>query len=383
MSFRQKLLKTANFIENRADKVARKVKRRIYRNTNVTIVPYLGHGTSKHLRLKGRVLENHTVLPSFNDDSAWCNLQNIIRRFNSDELPHVEITASFANQQQTVLTNDEGFFEIYFDLDVALEGIWHEIDLQYNQRRNANTVGKVMIPPQDSQFAIVSDLDDTVIRSNVPNLIKLLFNTLFKNAHTRLPFAGVAEFYQALQRGTQNTFNPIYYVSNSPHNLYDLLVDFFKIRGIPEGPIFLRDFGLTKRYMPANKTHKKDRITHLLDLYSELSFILIGDSSEHDPELYAELVHEYPKRIAAIYIRDARPKKDSKREKNIQDLAQELQTAGTPMLLIPDTMVAARHAAEQGFIRAETLPIIETAIAIDSARNPLEVLIDEAGGEAV
>jgi phosphatidate phosphatase APP1 len=383
MSLRQKFLKTANYLEKRADKVVRKVKRRIYRNTNVTIVPYLGHGTARHLRLKGRVLENYTVLPSFDDDSAWSNLRNIIRRFNSDELPNAEITASFGNQQQTVLSNHEGFFEVLFDLNTTLDSIWHEVDLQYNQRRNASAVAKVMIPPQDAQFAVVSDLDDTVIRSNVPNLIKLLFNTLFKNAHTRLPFAGVAEFYQALQKGTKNTFNPIYYVSNSPHNLYDLISDFFKIRGIPEGPIFLRDFGLTKRYMVANKNHKKEQITRLLDLHPELPFILIGDSGEHDPELYAEIVREYPKRIAATYIRDVRPKKDSKRDEYVQALAQELAEIGTPMLLIPNTTVAARHATEQGFIDSETLPAIEEAVEMDSARNPLEMFIEEAGGEAV
>ena len=383
MSFRQKLLKTANYLETRADKLVRKIKRRIYRNTDVTIVPYLGHGTTTHLRLKGRVLENYTVLPSFDDDSAWSNLRNIIRRFNSDELPNVEVTATFAEQEITVKTNDEGYFEVRFDLDTKLEDIWQEIELRYQHRRQAHAIGKVMIPPKDAQFGIVSDLDDTVIRSNVPNLIRLLFNTLFKNAHTRLPFAGVAEFYQALQAGTKNTFNPIYYVSNGPHNLYDLLSDFFKIRGIPEGPIFLRDFGLTKRYMLANKNHKKEQITRLLKLHPQLPFILIGDSGEHDPDIYAEIVREYPKRIVAIYIRDVRPKRDSERDEHVQGLAQELAYRGTPMLLIPDTAVAARHAVEKGFIDSDTLPAIEIAVESDSARNPLEAFIEEAGGETV
>lgn len=383
MSFRQKLLKTANYLETRADKLVRKIKRRIYRNTDVTIVPYLGHGTTTHLRLKGRVLENYTVLPSFDDDSAWSNLRNIIRRFNSDELPNVEVTATFAEQEITVKTNDEGYFEVRFDLDTKLEDIWQEIELRYQHRRQAHAIGKVMIPPKDAQFGIVSDLDDTVIRSNVPNLIRLLFNTLFKNAHTRLPFAGVAEFYQALQAGTKNTFNPIYYVSNGPHNLYDLLSDFFKIRGIPEGPIFLRDFGLTKRYMLANKNHKKEQITRLLKLHPQLPFILIGDSGEHDPDIYAEIVREYPKRIVAIYIRDVRPKRDSERDEHVQGLAQELAYRGTPMLLIPDTAVAARHAMEKRFIDSDRLPAIESAVESDSARNPLEAFIEEAGGETV
>jgi hypothetical protein len=48
--------------------------------------------------------------------------------------------------------------------------------------------------------------------------------------------------------------------------------------------------------------------------------------------------------------------------------------------LIPNTTVAARHATEQGFIDAETLPTIEAAVEMDSARNPLEIFIDEATG---
>lgn len=383
MSFRQKFLRITNYIENQVDKLIRKIKRRIYRNTEVKIVPYLGHGTATHLCFKGRVLENYTVLPSYDDDSAWSNLRNIIRRFNSDELPDVEITANFAQYEFTAKTDEEGFFDIEFNLDKPIEGLWQEIELQYEQRRQAEAIARVLTPPHDAQFAVVSDLDDTVIRSNVPNLIKLLFNTLFKNAHTRLPFAGVAEFYQALQAGTNNTFNPIYYVSNSPYNLYDLLTDFFKIRGIPEGPLFLRDFGLSRHYLVDSKRHKKKQITTLLDLYPNLPFILIGDSGEHDPDIYAEIVRDYPNRIKAIYIRDVHPKRNSKRDLHVRDLAKELEQAGTEILLIPDTAVAARHAVDRNFIQADRLAAIETAVESDSARNPLEALIEEAGGEAV
>ena len=139
MSFRQKFIKAVHSLESRADDVARKIKRRIYRNTEVTIMSYMGYGTKYELWLKGRVLENHTVLPSFDDDSEWANFLNILRRFNSDELPNVQVKARYREQEKIVTTNHEGFFDIYFKFDKALEGIWHEIHLEYQHRRKAST----------------------------------------------------------------------------------------------------------------------------------------------------------------------------------------------------------------------------------------------------
>jgi phosphatidate phosphatase APP1 len=373
---RHQLIKAANKTENAVDKVVRRVKRRLYRHSKVTIVPYMGHGTQTHVELRGRVLENHRILPSNDDDSAWRNLRNIIRRFNSDELPFVEISASFQGQRKMVSTDEEGFFFFSFETE-PLEGIWHDIQLHYiDKRRETNEIGQIMIPPSSAQFGIISDMDDTVLRSNVPNRLKLIANTLFKNAHTRLPFSGVAEFYRALQAGTAATFNPIYYVSNSPYNLYDLLTEFFVVRGIPSGPIYLRDFGLTNRLVGASSNHKAERIAQLFNLYPNLPFILIGDSGEHDPELYREVVRRFPNRVLAIYIRDVR----SKAHDRVMQVAEEIRALGSEMLLVPDTLVAAQDAEAKGFILPESLGAIEAAVKADTPANPIEAMIDEIDG---
>ncbi|MEL6404345.1 MAG: phosphatase domain-containing protein [Chloroflexota bacterium] len=365
-------------IEKVADNSHRTVRRWLYRNTDVTIMPYVGYGYGYHIRLRGRVLENHTVQKSQNDDSAWSNLRNIIRRFNSDELPHVPITISFGGQAQTVITDEEGFFYAEFDIDEPLTGIWHTATLSYDDgRRQASAQAKIMVTPDDAQYAVVSDMDDTVIRSNVPNRIRLVANTLFKNAHTRLPFRGVAEFYRALQAGTTSTTNPIYYVSNSPYNLHDLLQEFFDLKNIPKGPIFLRDFGLTQRYVGASENHKAVQINRLMDLHPELPFILIGDSGEHDPDIYAEIVRQHPGRIAAIYIRDVRPGQEWKVNQRVQQLAEEIREQGVDMLLIPDTLVAAQHAVEQGFISQDAVAHVVQEVKDDAPSNPIEAFMDD------
>lgn len=377
MAFWQSLKKVTQKVETIADKGIRAVKRRIYRNSDVTIMPYTGYGNQQHVRLRGRVLENHTVTVATDEDTAFNNLRNILRRFNSDELPHVELTVSFNGQSQIVTTDEEGFFYVEFDMPHSLDEVWYTADFHYDDgKRQAQAEVNVRIAPTNSEFAVVSDMDDTVIRSNVPNRIKLLANTFFKNALTRLPFAGVAEFYNALEKGTLDTCNPIYYVSNSPYNLYDLLHEFFKVRGIPEGPIFLRDFGLTERYIGASNNHKAQQIKRLLDLHPNLPFILIGDSGEHDADIYAEVVRQSPERIAAIYIRNVRPDGKWKVNAHVQQIAEEIREYGVDMLLIPDTLVAAKHAVEKGFIPQSTLTDIEQAVENDLPSNPIQVLMD-------
>lgn len=53
------------------------------------------------------------------------------------------------------------------------------------------------------------------------------------NASTRLPFSGAAG----------GGPNPLFNVSNGPWNLYDLLVDFLRLRDFPDGLVmFLRNW---------------------------------------------------------------------------------------------------------------------------------------------
>jgi Uncharacterized conserved protein len=135
------------------------------------------------------------------------------------------------------------------------------------------------------------------------------------NARTRLPFPGVAAFYQALEQGGDGArLNPIFYVSSSPWNIYDIIADFMDIQRIPTGPIHLRDWdiGLSALSSRRLKTHKEPIIREIHDMYPSLPFILIGDTSQHDPEIYGQIVSEFPNRIRAIYIRDVRARRSAR-----------------------------------------------------------------------
>lgn len=98
-----------------------------------------------------------------------------------------------------------------------------------------------------------------------------------------------------------------HYVSASPVQLYPALQDFFHKNGIPNGTFHLRDAADLSNFMPNKETtvkHKKDNIEKLFKAYPKRKFILVGDSGENDPEIYADLQKEYPDKVLLIIIRD-------------------------------------------------------------------------------
>jgi phosphatidate phosphatase APP1 len=223
---------------------------------------------------------------------------------------------------------------------------------------NVSTTGLALVPPTTARFGIISDIDDTIIVSHARNLLKVAYTTFLSNARGRVAFPGVGAFYRALQRGTTDAeFNPIFYVSSGPWNLYDLLIDFMQLNQIPVGPIMLQDYGLEEKqlFSASHRDHKLAQIRKLLETYPDLPFILIGDSGQHDPEIYRKVLEEVPARIKAIYIRDVTP---DTRDSEVHKLAEEARAHGGELILVQNSLEAAMHAVEKGFISATALPEI-------------------------
>jgi phosphatidate phosphatase APP1 len=241
--------------------------------------------------------------------------------------------------------------------------LWQPVDLELlgplrPQDTNVKAQALALVPQQGAAYGVISDLDDTVIQSHVTNFL-LAARTLFlDNARTRLPFPGVAAFYQALHAGRGETRNPIYYVSSSPWNLYSLLTEFLDLQGIPIGPLMLRDWDLDRRMIGSDRhqSHKGAIIREIIALQPDLPFILIGDSGQQDPEIYRAIVEEFPDRILAVYIRNIL--RDPERIAAVNALAEKVRAARSTLVLADDTLAAARHAVEQGWIPASALAAI-------------------------
>lgn len=353
---------------------------------DLTIVPYLGYGTADKFLLSGRVLEDKGAIESSGADSRWENLRNMYRRFATDEVAGARLLARFKSVEREVVTDAEGYFKL--ELNVAgvasSDALFQEVELELIEPINDNgdrarAVGQILVPPATAKFGVISDLDDTVIVTNVTSRLKMLLTVTLLNEHTRLPFKGVAAFYQALQSGASGAENnPIFYVSSSPWNLYPPLTEFLRIHKIPLGALFLKDFGNHTVFASGDHhSHKLNSIELILDTYPNLPFVLIGDSGEQDPEIYREVVRKYPTRIFSIYIRSINTKPE--RLTAIDKLIAEIAETGCQLVLAPDTVFAAAHAAGEKFIAAAALPMIreekrEAEIA-PSAREIVDVEI--------
>jgi phosphatidate phosphatase APP1 len=324
---------------------------------HVELHAFRGYGTPTRLRLRGRVLRSAGLVRSRLGDSVLDNLRNAFRRFESDEVPGALVAARAAlGGEARTRTDEEGYFEFVLELPQPLADprVWEPVELELLEpagpRGPARATGQVLVP-RDPQYAVISDLDDTVLRSNATSLWQMARLTLLHNAHTRLPFEGVAGFYQALQRGRDGeAYNPVFYVSNSPWNLYDLLEDFLDLQGIPRGPLLLRDWSL--RTLKAGEGHKLAAIEALLEAYPGLPVVLVGDCGEHDPEIYRQVVLRHPGRVLAVYVRDVAPE----RHGAVGAIAAELAGHGVDLVFSPDTEAARRHALDRGLIVAAALP---------------------------
>ena len=337
------------------------------------ILPFFGYGTEEKIYLKGRVVEDDGDILSNDNDSVWRNLANMFRRFETDEVPYARVKAFFQDAETEAIADREGYFDIELapNRDLPRE-IWHEVGLELLEPvslegQKAQAAGQILTPSPNSKFGVISDIDDTVMTTNVTNRVKMLVTTLASNEHTRIPFEGIAAFYRALHRGANgNEMNPIFYVSSSPWNLYPLLVGFFKKHEIPLGPIFLKDFGTHTVFKASDhQSHKLENIRRILETFPRLPFILIGDSGEQDPEIYRRVVEDFPNRIRAIYIRSVNSAPS--RLAAIDKLIGEVKQTGSQLVLAPDSEFAAVHAAAENLIAADELAKIRSEKQTDKA----------------
>lgn len=338
---------------------------------------YRSFATHSRVLVRGRALENEGITLAGESDSVWRNLVNSYRRIESDPLPFARVRATIGSVSAELTADDEGFFHSWVDVAPTTDetGEWVPVHLELVSplRGTAPTtcVKRAILPPSTARFAVISDMDDTVLQSHVTSITQAIRTTILGNARTRLPFPGVAAFYRALRAGaTGSEQNPVFYVSSSPWNLYDLLVQFLDLQGIPPGPITLRDWDVDRRALGAGRLHgfKDAALREIMNAYPQLPVILIGDSSQRDPEIYGGIVREFPGRVLAVYIRDV--KRTAERRAAVAALAKEIEAARSVLVLADDTMAAARHAVERGWIDAGALAPISGEKRMDEGTAP-------------
>lgn len=324
---------------------------------HLMIVPYLGFGNAGMVSVRGRVLDEHGFRAHSLQDSAWRNVAALYQRLESDQVAGARVRARFHGVEAEAVTDGGGYFTIDLALPTPVEGGWHAVELDLVDTA-IRAVADVIVPPASARFGVISDIDDTVLWTNVTNKLNMLLTLARSNPFTRKPFKGVAALYRALHAGASgNEGNPVFYVSSSPWHLFDPLVEFMRLQNIPLGPLMLRELSvraLLKADMSRN--HKLDKIEKVLRTYPDLPFVLIGDSGERDPEIYAEILRRHPQAIKVIYIRNVNP--DPARIDALDRLAEQVAASGAQLVLTSDSAAAAAHAVAEGLIAADALAAV-------------------------
>src|SRR6185436_19351036 len=160
----------------------------------------------------------------------------------------------------------------------------------------------------------------------------------------RAPLPGAAALYRALVDSPGDGGLPVFYLSTSPWNLHDMLVEFLALRGFPFGPLLLTDWGPGRGnlFRIGAREHKLGLIRRILAEHPEMELLLIGDTGQLDPEIYAAAVREHPGRIRAIYVRRTGVLNPG-RNAEVDALAAETTAGGVPMLAVDDSVEIAEH----------------------------------------
>jgi phosphatidate phosphatase APP1 len=343
------------------------------RRGRIVVSPYRGFGREGEMLIRGRVLMEKPITRVRESESTWRNIVNTYHRFKSDEVAGAKVRVSYRDAVVETVSDAEGHFTVRLaphvipgevegagradgtiiapadttgSLDSARDdtpGMWREAAVEVPDA-GASAIAHVMMPSAAATFAIISDIDDTIVQTNATNLLRMV-RSIINNAASRLPFEGVAELYQRLHAAV----NPIFYVSSSPWNLYELLSDYLDINGIPHGPMFLQDWGIDEKtlILASHTEHKLAQIQTLVDYYGDMKFVLIGDSGQHDPEIYLEVIRAHPGRVLAVFIRDVTR---DVRDTAIARIANDAATLGVEMVYVKDSNEALTHAQRLGLV---------------------------------
>jgi phosphatidate phosphatase APP1 len=132
--------------------------------------------------------------------------------------------------------------------------------------------------------------------------------------------------------------------------IYDTLEAFFALHRFPGRPVlFLREWGLRFRppFIRRDHDHKIEMINELLAVSPDLPVVLIGDSGQHDPEMYGDVVRSWPGRVCLVLIRDVAR---GGRDRAVADIAAAFAAAGTPFVIAERSEEMAEAAAAAGLI---------------------------------
>ncbi|EKE44586.1 hypothetical protein OCGS_1424 [Oceaniovalibus guishaninsula JLT2003] len=306
---------------------------------------YRGYGVPGGCVLRGRVLAALRRTTPDPDQSRWQNLREMASLFFTDEVADVRVTVPATGAE--AVSDSEGY--VTLEMPFAAPPGWHELGMEIAGDPTTRTVCRVLIPSPDARIGVISDIDDTVMLTGAYSLARNLWTTFTGSAITRKVFPDAVVLLDHL---SAHGVNPVYYVSSSPWNLHAFLNRVFDRAGLVAGPVFLRDLGIGG---PAGRTrrhgdHKGDAIDRIMDANPALPFVLIGDTGQHDAEIYLEAAHRHGGRVRAVILREPRPEARHGPDEASRVAMAALKRIGVTVIHAPDFAQVAGDLRRAGIV---------------------------------
>jgi len=253
--------------------------------------------------ISGVILKKKPYLAS-NKKSLISNVIMIIGSYFTDPFSEEEIEVSYNNIKYVVKTDTKGAFSIPFN-----EVIEEPSTIQISENNNVLAIIQkypLFFKKNKSGLTVVSDIDETIMVSYTKSFIKRVFTTLFTAASKRK----VIPFTEGLYAFLKSEKPHFFYVSKSEYNLFFTISNFILMNKLPKGYLFLTPYlnfwQLVKSKKDANFKYKN--ISLLIEHNPEQQFILVGDDSQHDMEIYTKIAKQFESNIKSIYIRQTQKK---------------------------------------------------------------------------
>ena len=286
--------------------------------------PYIGYATPDALVVRGRVLSKITRNQPAKGQRLLTNIRQMISLFATDEVAAVELHSGSAS----TTSDEEGYFTLHLPRPEASG--WHNVTVTIEGYEDLASC-TALIPRDDARFLVISDIDDTMIETGAYVLWKNLWTSLTGNVLTRRVFPDAIALMERLSEGARN---PVFYVSSSPWNFHYFLEQIFLQAALVRGPMFLRDLGLSEDQFitGTHGDHKGGSIDTILAANPNLPVILMGDTGQHDAQVYLDAINRHAGRVHSVVLREPGPGPDAK----VKAVMDQIKATGTPLYHAPD-----------------------------------------------
>lgn len=272
---------------------------------------YHGYGNEKKVIIFGHVLKLSPLPRKNYRRNFFNNSYGLLRLFMVKPYTGVKLQVEWDGVMYHSRSEADGFFKFELCPATPISPGWHAVKVKFaDQVSTAESTEAVseFFVPYKYEFAFISDIDDTFLISHSSNMRKRLYVLFTKNARSRKPFEGVVNHYQLLAStgASRDTFNLFFFVSSSEWNLYDYIFEFSRNNKLPNGVYLLNQLKTFKDVFKTGQNNHKTkfmRISRIMEAYPTQKFILLGDDSQEDPNIYTAVVEHFPQNIHAVYLR--------------------------------------------------------------------------------